>query len=185
MSEGQAPHWEIEVTAEKITGPELMKDACSFTSGAESRMTLERVYRCEHSPLRTQIFVVRMFNIPTFVSVHFVRHKIGVEHFVKSNRDDRPGSEDKGRMTPVNHMMVLNAQTLIQMARKRLCYKAHPFTVSVMELIYQAVEQVDPVLAKFMVRECAYRHRCVELKPCGHWEKYKMVYLEMAEKAEK
>ena len=114
-----------EVKVTKITGADLMRLACSYTISAESEMTLDKIYQCEHSPMRTQMFVVEMKDIPTFVSVHFVRHKHGVEHFVKSNREDRAShTGDSGRWHPVNHMMLCNAQSLVNLARKRLCRKA-------------------------------------------------------------
>ena len=42
----------------------------------------------EHSPIRYLRFIIRM-EIPYCNSVHFVRHKLGVEHFVQSQRNDR------------------------------------------------------------------------------------------------
>lgn len=169
--EEKFPIWDVTVTADKLTGIDLLREACSFTSNAESKMSLKKIYKCEHSPLRTQLFVVRMTMIPTFVSVHLVRHKHGVEHFVKSNREDLPGySGDLGRLTPVNHMMLLNAQALINMARKRLCRKAHRLTTEVMGMISQAVAQVDPDLAFYMVPECIYRRHCPEIKTCGFFD---------------
>lgn len=161
---------EIKIVAKKLTDVSLMQEACAFTINKESKMTLDKIYQCEHSPCRTQMFKIEMYDIPTFVSVHLVRHKIGVEHFVKSNREDRPGysGQDLGRRQPVNHMMVLNAQTLIQMARKRLCGGTHAETRQVMIMIRESIQMVDPDLAKYMVRECEYRNgRCPELKSCG------------------
>ena len=159
--------------ATKITDEALLRLACSFTIAAESKMTLDRIYKCEHSPMRTQLFTVEMYEIPTFVSVHFVRHKHGVEHFVKSNRDDR-GGKDGGRWEPVNHLMLVNAQALINMARKRFCYQAHSATVLVMAGIREAIELVDPDLARYMVPECEYRGGCHELRPCGYFERGKL-----------
>lgn len=169
----------IEVT--KLTDESLMREACAYTINAESKMTLPRIYQCEHSPMRTQIFWVEMVDIPTFVSVHFVRHKHGVEHFVKSNRNDRPSyTGDAGREHPVNHAMLCNAQALINMARKRLCFKAHPETVDVMVKIKIEVGKTDPALAQFMVPECLYRNGCNELKSCGFYlrDQFKIKYPE-------
>jgi len=160
----------MKITVTKITDDALMRLACSYTINAESKMTLDKIYRCEHSPMRTQLFTVEMVGIPTFVSVHFVRHKHGVEHFVKSNRDDR-GGEKADRDTPVNHLMLCNAQALINMARKRLCSKAHKETINAMIYIREAVREVDPDLAIFMVRECEYRQGCNELRSCGFWRR--------------
>jgi hypothetical protein len=164
----------MRVDVQKITDESLMRRACAFTINAESKMTLPRIYRCEHSPMRTQMFVVEMYNIPTFVSVHFVRHKHGVEHFVKSNRDDRNGVM-ADRLTPVNHMMFLNAQALVNMARKRLCLQAHTDTVQVMMMVKDGVRQVDSALAEVMVPECIYRNGCHELRPCGFFERGRLI----------
>lgn len=160
------------VSVRKITGTDLMRLACSYTINADSNMTLEKVYQCEHSPLRTQMFVVEMQDIPTFVSVHFVRHKHGVEHFVKSNREDRSShTGDLGRWQPVNHLMLCNAQALINMARKRLCRKASEETTAVMAAIVAAVGKEDAALAERMVPECEYRRGCREIKTCGLYDK--------------
>ena len=166
MSNVDNAHW--TVTARKITDETLLRLACSYTIAADSHMTPEKAYRCEHSPMRTQLFVVEMLDIPTFVSVHLVRHKHGVEHFVKSNREDRAShTGDMGRWQPVNHMMLCNAQALVNMARKRLCRKASRETTAIMQRIKEEVSRVDCALAKRMVPECEYRGGCYELRTCG------------------
>lgn len=160
----------MRIYIEKITNVDLMRRACKFTTHGQtdSMMTLDKTYRCEHSPLRTQIFWIEMLRIPTFVSVHLTRHKIGVEHFVQTMREDRGAQTVADRNTPVNHAMLINAQALINMARKRLCMKAHPETRLLMEHIKDHMRHVDPDLAKYMVPECVYRGDvCHELRPCG------------------
>jgi thymidylate synthase ThyX len=109
--------------------------------------------------------------VPTFVSVHFVRHKIGVEHYVVSKRDDISGemAETVTRLTPVKHSMLVNAQALINMARMRLCTKAHEETQFAMMEIKRKIETVDKDLSKFMVANCEYRGRCTEINSCGNW----------------
>lgn len=160
----------IRVTIEKLTDESLMRELASETTGGkECKVSLARMYAAMHSPARSQMFTVRMENIPTFVSVHLVRHKIGVEHFVKSNREDRGGDGKADRDTPVNHTMLINAEAIVHMAHKRLCQKAHPKTVGLVEQIKFTLEAVDPELAKLMVPLCVYRNGlCDELpKPCG------------------
>jgi len=171
------------VEVEKITDLDLLQWACSMTIDSESEMTLERIYRNEHSPMRTQLFKVGMYGLPTFVSTHFMRHPIGVvAHFGKTLRDDRGGPDDANRWTPTNHGMVLNAQALVNMARKRLCFKSHIATVRQMLLIKQAVGKVDQALARYMIPECVYRGGvCHEDKMCGkrkhikHWKEVDIV----------
>ena len=157
----------MKINVEKLTDVSLVRRACEFTSRKPSKITLDKIYQCEHSPLRTQMFWIEMRDIPTFVSVHLVRHKFGVEHFVESNRDDT--KKDSGivdRNTLVNHAMLINAQALINMARKRLCSKTHTSTLLVMAYICSEVQIVDKDLAEYLVPECVYRGGCNELKSC-------------------
>jgi thymidylate synthase ThyX len=65
--------------------------------------------------------------------------------------------------------MLVNAQALINMARKRLCGKAHIETQKVMTAIKKEIAKVDADLAEFMVTDCEYRHGCHELRTCGYW----------------
>lgn len=176
----------MKIIVDKVVAEEWMREACKFTSGKDATtMTLERIYRNEHSPMRTQRFMVRMYDIPSFVSVHFVRHDVGLDHFtpqvepkddtvhfVKSLRDDRGGAGKEGRWEPVNHMMDVNAQALVNMARKRLCAKAHPATRKIMQMIKDNVAEVDQALAVRMVPECVYRMDCHEEKSCGYLDRW-------------
>lgn len=156
----------MEITVKKLTDETLMRRACEMTFRGKSKVSLEKMYKAEHSPIRTQMFWIEFHDIPTFASVHLVRHKIGVEHFVLSNREDRGGDPFADRWTPVSHGMFINAQALINMSRKRLCKKAHPYVQKVMSDLRDEIAKVDPALAKCMVKECDYRGRCHELKPC-------------------
>jgi len=163
----------MDVVVKKITDIDLMLNACESTFVGKSNMTLDKIYKCQHSPIRTQIFWVELKDIPTFVSVHLVRHKIGVEHFVLSRREDRGGgpNSQSNRLTPINHSMLINAESLINMSRKRLCGKASKETQEVMNLIKEGVSKCDEVLAKYMMPECHYRNMyCPELKPCGKYK---------------
>jgi len=159
----------MNITATKLTDIDLMHKACEATMhGKQSNLTLLKAYSCQHSVIRTQVFFIEMLQIPTFVSVHLVRHSIGITHFVTSNREDRGGSAEVNRMTPVNHSFICNAESLINMARKRLCGSTHLTTRETMAGIKDAVSLVDLDLSKFMVRECEYRNGlCAELRTCG------------------
>ena len=165
----------MEIKVTKLTNESLVRMACEATMrGQKSKVSLNKMYKCEHSPIRTQLFWVEMQDIYTFVSVHFVRHKIGCEHYIMSNREDRGGTGKEDRYTPINHSMLINAQALIQMSRKRLCGAAHIEAQKTMQAIKDAIEKVDPDLAQYMVRECQYRNGiCPELKCCGNLFSYK------------
>jgi hypothetical protein len=159
----------MRVEIKKLTNINLMREACEMTmnSNNKSKMSLDKIYQCEHSPIRTQLFWIQMSDIPTFVSVHFVRHKIGVEHFVKTNREDRNGDREVDRNTLVKHGMLINAQALVNMSRKRLCGGASKETQQLMKLIKKEIEKVDKDLAYYMVADCIYRNGCNEIKSCG------------------
>jgi len=165
--------WEVEV--EKITTEEDMKEACIWTLNdhpEKTTMTLQQIYKCLHSPARTQWFKIRMKNIPTSVSVHLVRHNIGgTLHYVKTNRPDR-GSKStvSDRNTPVNHMIWCNAEELINIAHKRLCFKSEGPTIDVMRLIVGEIANVDPDLYPHLVPMCVYLQRCPELRTCGFFQ---------------
>ena len=126
-----------------------------------------KLINSEHSPLRTIMFTIEMKNIPYCNSVHFVRHKFGVEHYVKSQRsNENRGIEPQN--SPVNHIMDINAQALIFIARKRLCFKADEKTREIMKEIVNQIINVCPEFEGFLIPECVYRGgNCHEFKPCG------------------
>ena len=158
----------MEVKIKKLTEYSLMQLAMEYTSNKSvslNERNISWMYDAEHSPIRTQIYCIELRGIPTYVSVHLVRHKIGVEHYVKSNRNKE---ETITRETLVNHMMIINANALINMARKRLCNKADAQTVHVMECIKAELIKVDSSLAKHLLPECLYRRKCPELIQCSN-----------------
>ena len=130
-----------------------------------------KLLKSEHSPIRTLWFAFRM-EIPYWVSVHFCRHKFGVEHFVSTQRDDRHPEEtvsraDKPQGEMVSHIMYINAQELMQMARKRLCNQASPETREVMKMIVNEVLKTNPEFKEFLVPACVNQGgNCHEFISC-------------------
>ena len=158
----------VEIT--KHTDVSLAHEAIAFTTGHtfDPKAELIDIYGWGHSLTYTQMFTIRMYKIPSFVSVHFVRHHVGVCHYVKSMRDDRQPEKEVDRNTPVNHMMFCNAEAVMAMARRRLCGMAHKNTRIVMEEIKRKMQLTDPALADMLVPTCVYRNGvCPEPKPCN------------------
>lgn len=62
---------------------------------------------------------------------------------------------------------IANAQALINISRKRLCNCAHRETRSAWQSVKDKINEIDPIMAKHMVRECVYRGFCPELNCCG------------------
>ena len=146
-------------------------------SGEVSDIWKLKILRSEHSPIRTLMFTIRM-EVPYWVSVHFCRHKYGVEHYVTSQRNDRQDKYDRNEAPQgamVTHVMDVNAQELIQMARMRLCYQASPETRAVMVMICNAVDKVNPEFSKFLVPKCLAHGGCNEFKPCGWYNRYRAI----------
>ena len=123
----------------------------------------------EHSPIRRIMFGWKWSGLKSWVSVHCVRHKHGIEHWVSTQRTDRTGVDrDASRQdTPVDHECLANAQALIFISRRRLCGQASPETREAWKEVKQQVADFDPVLASVMVPECIYRGFCPEFKSCG------------------
>lgn len=73
------------------------------------------------------------------------------------------------RQTPVNLSLCINAQSLIDIAKLRLCSGcAAAETVIVFREIKYQIAQIDPELAAMMVRKCVYRNGlCGEMRCCG------------------
>ena len=135
----------------------------------------QKLVLAEHSPLRELWFGIRM-TIPSYVSVHFVRHHIGVNHYVQSQRNDRQNNYDRTKApqdATVSHIMSINAQELVFMAHKRLCGQADPFTRKVMQEIVKQVIETNPEFKDVLVPLCGYRNgKCTEFNCCGLNKKY-------------
>lgn len=162
----------MEVIVTKHTGVEEARKCIESTMAADfvSKSTLRQIYSWEHSITRSQIFSVQLIDIPSFVSTHLVRH-VTTTPFVRSKRPDRGGDGTENRFTPVNHRFIANAESILHIARRRLCYQASPETREVVLMIKEEIRKVDPDLAFYMVPNCIYRGGiCPEPKPCGNYK---------------
>ena len=135
-----------------------------------STLWKRRMLLSEHSPIRQMIFKWKWVNLKYWVSVHFVRHKIGIEHYVSTQRTDRTGQnrDEIPQSALVNHECCANAQALITISRKRLCRQASRETTQAWKLVLDEVKKSEPELVSVCVPECVYRGFCPEFKPCGY-----------------
>lgn len=126
----------------------------------------------EHSPIRRIRFGWKWRDLKSWVSVHFVRHKHGIEHWVSTQRTDRTGVDRNAKTqdAPVSHECEANAQALIFISRRRLCRQASPETRAAWMDVKAEVAKTDRVLASVMVPECIYRGFCPEFHSCGYVE---------------
>ena len=124
----------------------------------------------EHSPIRKLKLNWKWDSIKSWVSVHFVRHKYGVEHWVSTRRSDRTGV-DRNELRQdelVSHEMELNAQSVINISRKRMCYQASSETIKAWKEVLNEIDDVEPELRLCCVPEGIYRGGCSEFNNCGH-----------------
>lgn len=140
----------------------------------------KKILLAEHSPIRLLEYDFTWDDIRQWVTAHFVRHHEGCEKFVHTQREDRRDigiPRDKLPQGSLNDMdMTCNAQSFINISRKRLCGCASPETRHAWTLVKEYMKEFDPMLASAMVPECIYRGFCPEFdKCCGYCntEKYK------------
>lgn len=146
----------------------------------------------EHSPIRLLEYDFTISDIRQWVTVHLVRHHVGCEKFVHTQRQDINEEIEKITKTIIdiftregllkdgwrerdylfqgqeNDMdMTCNAQAFINISRKRLCKGCpSPETRRAWEIVIEALTEIDPALAEKCVPECIYRGFCPEHKRC-------------------
>lgn len=148
----------------------------------------------EHSPIKLVEYWIDLDDLMQFVGVHLLRHEHTLP-YICSQRSDRNGSPEKTaeevlsmiREDIVNdpnfkmenwrhyrlqgsendHTFVVNAQTLINISRRRLCRQASKETREAWILVKDAIASIDEDMAKAMVPNCIYRGFCPEMDCCG------------------
>lgn len=159
------------IHARWLTLPQDCWEAALFTQGKEplKGMTVDqfrKLIKAEHSPIRSAILRIYLYGIPDRVSVHLVRHVHSL-HFVKTNRPDLTGIE---RPPTTNHMIDVNVEGLLSIARKRLCKKAMKETrdvvMDIRNFLCMSDDKYMNLVGDMMVRNCIYFGECREIKKC-------------------
>jgi sarcosine oxidase delta subunit len=151
-----------------------------------------KILLAEHSPIRLLEYDFTIENIRQWVTVHLVRHHQGCEKFVHTQRQDineqieniskriidilreegllREGWRERDYLfqgEPNDMDMTCNAQSFINISRKRLCIGcASPETRLAWEIVIEKLKEIDPILAEKCVPECVYRGFCPEFDRC-------------------
>lgn len=148
------------------------KDRVGSQPKAEWR---KKILLCEHSPIRKLQVTVKCYDVKSWVATHFVRHHIGVEKYVQTQRTDRTGvnRDELPQGALVTLELDLNAQAIINISRKRLCMQASKETRELWKLILEEVKKELPELYEVCVPECVYRGFCPELYSCGYCDSEK------------
>jgi len=176
----------MKVKIERLVGPEYMTGALRATAGKDMYVVKKPTTKTfkqmavsaggvPHSPLRAVLYRIYVENVKSWVTVHYVRHHIGVQFYVKSQRDDRKNDPmvDRGAArqdTEISMMFDINANSLLTMAQARLCLKASPETRDVMKAIKHQLfegDEYDEIVGNAMQPPCGWYEKCFEPQPCG------------------
>ena len=130
-----------------------------------------KMLRCRHSPIRKLPFAFYIEGMPYWLHVELVRHHVGIEKYVKTQRDDRTDNDiprgDKPQKAPVNVIIDLNGESILTLMNKRLCGAATKEMQEFMFTIRKLVIDTNPEFEEFLVPMCKYVHECKEFKTCG------------------
>lgn len=150
------------------------------------------VLMAEHSPIKLVEYRISFKDLRQWVGVHLLRHEhtIPMIHSQRVDRrdinelvegvmgiigEDIKNSPDFNKRDylfqgePNDQDFYVNAQTLINISRKRLCACASKETREAWVLVKEAIAEIDPTMASFMVANCVYRGRCPEMQSCGYY----------------
>lgn len=127
------------------------------------------ILEARHSPIRVLQFAFEL-ELPYWVSVHLCRH-IHAQPFVKSQRNDRQSDYDRTKAPQdekVKMIWHMNAEELMTIANKRLCYKASKETRQIVQMMCDVVLQKCPEFNGLLVPMCQYHGgKCHEIIPCA------------------
>lgn len=130
-----------------------------------------RVLLAEHSPIKLVEYLISFKSLRQWVGVHLLRHGFTLP-FIHSQREDRRklncSRDELPQGTPNDQDFVVNAQSLINISRKRLCTCASKETREALEAVKEEVRKIDPIMAEKMVRNCVYSGFCREMNCCGY-----------------
>lgn len=185
----QVVGWEYALDAARFTAGKEM------THKKPSEKFIRAAIMAEHSPIKLVQYRIIIKNLKQWVGVHLLRH----EHmlpYICSQRNDRNENteeivkkvseelyniikEEDPSFNPRNllpqgtcndHMFWLNAQTLINISRRRLCRGVSKETRAIWRAIIEELKKVDPILTDFLVPVCVYRGFCPEIHSCGYYK---------------
>lgn len=149
----------------------------------------------EHAPIKNVVWWVDIDNLRQWVGVHLLRHPFilpqissqrsdkarnreeEIESVLKFIKDDIVNDPDFNKEewrdyrlqgSTNDHSFVINAQSFINISRKRLCSKASKETREVWNMVRDCMKEIDPEMASVMVPNCVYRGWCTETPCCGY-----------------
>lgn len=152
------------------------KQCALLTVGKESETPptqdwARRSISARHSYIRELKFGFRISGIPYWVAMHLVRHHVGCQPYIRTQRNDRQTMYDRGKApqdAPVDMIWTMNAESLLTIANKRLCNNAALQTRQVVTAMCDLVEEKCLEFRGFLVPMCEYHGGvCHEMNSCG------------------
>lgn len=129
-----------------------------------------KILNARHSPIRYLRYSFFISDLPYWVSNELCRHHVGVEKYVKSQRNDRQNEYDRASArqdAPVNVIVDFNAESLMVFCNKRLCSKATKEMRELASKIRDEVYKNNPEMHGFLVPMCSYLGgKCREMESC-------------------
>lgn len=129
-----------------------------------------KILLAEHSPIKLVEYNICFKNLRQWVGVHILRHDYTLP-FIHTQREDRRvlncSRDDLPQGTLNDQDFVVNAQTLKNVSRKRLCTCASKETREAWNMVKDEIAKQDEVMADKMVRNCVYCGFCPEMQCCG------------------
>lgn len=178
----------MKITVEKILGWDRVLNDARITTGKNdlnkepSNEFKKSILISEHSPIRKLMFEVTWEGIPYWVGMHLRTHHIGFKcgdddlYFVQTQRSDRT-QQERNKLpqdTPIRLRVILNAQTLINVSRVRLCKLASKETREAWGMLIKEIGLIEPKLSDLCVPNCLYRGFCPEgTKGCKYFNTFK------------
>jgi hypothetical protein len=170
----------MHVTVKKRTDWALVVDDARLTVGKEGNARepssdfKRRILVAEHSPIRNLLFEVTWHDIPYWVANQLRTHHVGFHSgeddlvFIKTSRSDRTQQERDNlpQNASVNMRAVINAHSLINVSRVRLCGLASLETRKAWELLIDELGIIEPILMQLCQPNCVYRGLCPEGPNC-------------------
>jgi hypothetical protein len=178
----------MHVTIKKRTDWSCVVDDARLTVGKDGSArdpSLEfkrQILVAEHSPIRNLLFDITWFDIPYWVANQIRTHHVGFHSgeddliFIKTSRSDRTQKERDNlpQNAPVNMRAVINAHSLINVSRVRLCCLASPETREAWGAMVFELNSIEPLLVSLCVPNCIFKGGlCPETANCCGYNKTK------------